>query len=735
MRLVAESAFMKTLNRLPSFFICLLGLLAPFQSSAQQAVGEWKFHLSYTEGIQIVGSEQQSLFALNPNGLYYYSGTNQELEELNRLDGLSSQDLKAIHFDDGSRQLILAHQNGVIDFISESEVIPFFGLSENEFIADKKINSFSSQGDRIWVAGAFGFAEIESRSQIFKETYLNLGANASALEIFAVAANDEFTFIATATGIRLARNDSNLKDFQSWGLIDDSDGHHWTQLISDQGAQFAQNELGEIFSFDEFGIEQIFGLSEITNLKVFKNGIFFQRENSIFSLDQNGNFAEVFLSDQVFIDFWRDERGFSLLLPNEGILLPSASEGMVFSGPAGKSQGLAFVNDKTISVSANYNPDRSISSSELAIASKLESGSWTDLEEPDSVTTIATWRNEIYYGTSSGLWKESETGQKEQVSLPDGSSDLPISSLATDAQGNLWVGVYDQISRLFQLSNEGIRSVPVPGLLLTRSMESDLQSRLWIVQGNRFGRTLRLFFPETGSSRSFGSANALGALPDDQVWDFFLDQRDRLWLATADGIAFLPSASLIESNTSTEAVRPLVNNSPALRGEEVLALAQSPDQSFFVGTRKSGLWHFSPDFDEILENYTPTNSPIPDLEVRDIVTDPKGGNIFMLAPQGILALRTGIKSEFPDLETLKIFPNPVSPEFNGLLTIEGLVDNSDILITDTAGRPVFRGFLKGGSFTWNLQDASGSRLKTGVYLVYVFDSAGNQRASGKFLVI
>lgn len=735
MKLDAENAFMKTSAKICSLSIALALLCPSFTSFGQEAVGEWRFHLSYSQSNKLVGSKRGSLFTLGKNGLFYYSGPNAELDELTRLDGISTQNFQAFAFDDDSNQLLVAHQNGVIDFVSERNVIPFFGLSENEFVPNKNINSFSRQDEQIWVAGDFGFAEIDLRNRILKDSYLNLGPSGSAQPIFGVAKNESNTYLASGAGIRFASNSSNLKDFRSWQTIPNTREMAWEQILIVSEAQFALSKSGELFEFNQGGIQQIFGLAEVSNLKSQQSQIYFQQGNAVFSLDEEGDFREIFNSEESFVDFWVDEGQVTILLPSNGILLPSSNVPLVFPGPVSPSFGVGHLQNQIISLPASYESDRTINSSSIAKASFLSEGIWQEIPSPDSITTAITWQNEGYFGTTSGLWVQRASGALEQIALPGGPDNLPISALATDARGGLWVGVFDQISRVFELSSEGIRSVDVPGLLLPRSIITDLQSRLWIIQANRFGRTLRLFFPETGQSRSFGQSNSLGGLPDDQVFDMYLDQRDRLWLATARGIAFLPSASLIESNTNLEGVRPLINGSPVFSGQEILSLAQSPDQTFFAGTRQSGLWHFSEDFDEVLQTYTPSNSPLPDRQIVDLQVDGTHGQLFVLCPQGLISIRTGIKEPFPNLEALKIFPNPVQPDFNGLLTIEGLVEDSDLLITDTSGKPVYRTFAKGGSITWNLQDRSGGRLTTGVYLVYVFDPAGRQRAAGKFLVI
>ena len=67
----------------------------------------------------------------------------------------------------------------------------------------------------------------------------------------------------------------------------------------------------------------------------------------------------------------------------------------------------------------------------------------------------------------------------------------------------------------------------------------------------------------------------------------------------------------------------------------------------------------------------------------------------------------------------------------------GLMENSLVKITDTAGNLFFQGYSNGGQISWDGRDRSGNRVKTGVYLVFA-SSSGSSKQSGvvtKILVV
>lgn len=735
MRRGVENAFMKTIAKL--FFISFFTLIfstSQGQGQAQQKVGSWQFHLSYNDADFLVGSPTGSLFAKERNGIYYYSAGENALQELNLMDGISSQAIQTIGFYGPDRTLLIAHQNGLLNFVTESTISTFFGLANNEFLDDKTLHRFSIQENKIWLSGNFGFAKLDIENNGFDDSFLNLSPNGENLPVFGVCSNQSQIYLATPIGIRKAVLTSNLKDFRSWSTVSESNEFKWIQILNIGASILAQTDLGKIFLIRESGIEQILGLSDTENLKQTSQGIFFQMNNGVFEIDSNGNFELIKAFDIELADFWVNTDGVQALVQNEGLLLSGVESTAIPPGPTSKVKDLAKAGQHIYALSASLN-NSGIQSSPKAFASKFEEGNWVKIDFPDSVTAIHEYQGSLYFGTTTGIWRLNESGAAVQLPLPSSDDNLPISALTSDFQGNLWVAISDLESRLFKISGEEVRLIEVPGLQQPKKLIADLQSRIWILQNNRFGRTLRLFFPDQGSSRSFGRSSSLGNLPDDLAFDILLDHRDRLWIGTARGLAFFPSASLIEANSPVEAILPRIGNKPVLEGESIMAISQAPDFSLYLGTEKSGLWHFDENLDEVLSTFLPENSPIPDRKINSLRYDDSNGQLFVLFPQGLMSYRTGIKGAFENLQTLKIFPNPVSPDFSGLITIEGLSSGVELLITDSRGRAVYQTFANGGSVTWDLISTNGAKLTTGVYFVYVLDQEGNRRESGKFLVI
>ena len=81
------------------------------------------------------------------------------------------------------------------------------------------------------------------------------------------------------------------------------------------------------------------------------------------------------------------------------------------------------------------------------------------------------------------------------------------------------------------------------------------------------------------------------------------------------------------------------------------------------------------------------------------------------------------------------YPNPVTPDYTGLITIVGLTVNADVKITASNGALIAEGRSNGGMFTWDGCDRHGRRVASGVYMVITATSDGKSGTVCKIAVI
>ncbi|WP_346699847.1 two-component regulator propeller domain-containing protein [Barnesiella sp. An22] len=157
----------------------------------------------------------------------------------------------------------------------------------------------------------------------------------------------------------------------------------------------------------------------------------------------------------------------------------------------------------------------------------------------------------------------------------------------------------------------------------------------------------------------------------------------------------------------------------------------------WIGTRESGLYVVSADGSEVLEHFTTENSKLPSDFVTEVVVDPVTGIAYVGTTSGLAAYRSDAVQVSEDYSSVYAFPNPVRPDYEGWISVTGLMDNSLVKITDTAGNLFFQGYSNGGQISWDGRDRNGKRVKTGVYLVFASSSASGSQSGvvTKILVV
>jgi hypothetical protein len=153
-----------------------------------------------------------------------------------------------------------------------------------------------------------------------------------------------------------------------------------------------------------------------------------------------------------------------------------------------------------------------------------------------------------------------------------------------------------------------------------------------------------------------------------------------------------------------------------------------------MGTR-NGLWLFNADASELIHHFTSQNSPLLSNNILDIAIQPATGEVFIATGKGIVSYRGTATAGESVHSTVSVFPNPVRPDFTGLVGISGLVNNAIVKITDISGRLVYETRAQGSTAVWNVKDYTGRRAATGIYLIFSADAEGNETLVTKMAVI
>lgn len=228
-----------------------------------------------------------------------------------------------------------------------------------------------------------------------------------------------------------------------------------------------------------------------------------------------------------------------------------------------------------------------------------------------------------------------------------------------------------------------------------------------------------------------------------EIFSFLEDEKGQVWVGTDQGVFIIPDPKkATDPNMRIQRIKVPRNDGTnfadyLLEGEPIYSLAMDGVNRKWIGTANSGAYLVSENGSQILEHFTPENSYLPCKEVFAIGCDKLSNAVYFGTTAGLVKYNSDASPGAEDFSEVYAYPNPVRPEYNGWITIAGLMDGSLVKIADAAGNVFFQGNSQGGMITWDGCDASGNRVKTGVYYVFASQN-GESTSSGavtKILVV
>lgn len=173
-----------------------------------------------------------------------------------------------------------------------------------------------------------------------------------------------------------------------------------------------------------------------------------------------------------------------------------------------------------------------------------------------------------------------------------------------------------------------------------------------------------------------------------------------------------------------------------LEGVPVNAICIDGAGRKWIGTQTTGLYLISSDYQqpELLEHFTLENSPLPSDNILSLSIDSQGV-VYIGTERGLMAYYAGVTKGAEEFSDVYVYPNPVRPDFNGLITVTGLKTNSHVKITDVRGNLIVEGNSLGGQFMWNGLNGKGRRVDTGVYVVFGSSEDGSEGVVTKIMIV
>jgi hypothetical protein len=761
-------------------------LLIPFGLCAQFSIGTWRDHFPYKRCIDVCEANN-FIFAATANSVFSYDQFTGEVNRFNKTNRLSDVGISALAFDPLSQFVVVGYSNGNVDLFNEKGVynIPFIKFST--LIGDKTIYDIYPYGDRIFLSTGFGIVVIDVPGREIKETYF-IGTSGEAVRVRDIAIHNEVIYAVTEQGLRTADvNNTFLSNFENWttagnlpstevpthieffnneivlaipGIASDTvwskpvDGSTWVDRFPLEN--FRINQLwsnGEWFSVSgnyaywyshnnldsRIVISMVAGnLLHTYNAIIGYNGYAWAADkfNGLLLSKDPFGFEDILVSPQgPNSDDCRRITAY-----NNNVWIAHGGVGPSW-GQNNNSDGIsAYIDDRWISFSADtmqsagqhFNNSNQyvmdfmdfavdpIDNNNVYAASWEEgllkidipnrriipvNGTATTGPDSDGITEeyLRTAVAGVTYSKDGILW------------CTNGYTKRALHAL--DREGNFYdynfssvIGDDEKIADIL-ISNDGYiwANVINEGLLVLNN-----NATLDVSSDDNF----KLLTDDEGN----------GKLASNDVLCMEEDLDGEVWVGTASGLSIFynPASIFEEGNFDSEQIliQQEGNTQILLETEAINCIEIDGSNRKWIGTKSSGAYLLSDDGLREVYHFTEENSPLPSNTVYDIGINHSNGEVFFATENGVVGFFSTATNFDNEMSNVRVFPNPVRPDYDGNITIDGLAYNTSVKITDIQGNILFETESEGGRAVWNGLLSDGSSPATGVYLVYVSTPLG-----------
>lgn len=755
---------------------------------SQIGTGQWRLHVSPTETVD-VATGNGVVMAAYPSGIQEYDIESGESSFWTEVNSLSDIEVTALFFDPVSDAFWVGYANGNIDKIKKNRVqnIPAIKLASVQ--GDKRVNKFYENNGFIYVSSGLGIIKINPVKNEVVESYYPTGSNDAILEI--AIFQDTMYALTASQLLKGSLQNPALADQSQW-IVDNRVVAPGTNARYENLVVF-KDELYISYLDKAYGKDSIFQLNttgmqmvvgdvdmEITNLKVINNKLYVVQFSGILT------FEDIHLAPYIVYEYaFSQAKNLRSLAVNNGVFyIGDAIHGLIYyrtisdnkalsiSGPPkNKFFSLGGTEDKiAVTGGSLYVGGFSFSTAGSYV---LEDEKWS-LFDPFNQTA---WQEKSVWDISSVSINKNNPNQIALGSY----SPTPI-SIVTD--GKQVAQTYDPSNSILEVSSLG------NGYTLISDVLYDEKGNLWMVNGESnkplkvitadgawhafdLGTNVKnkksgkivvdynlnkwIYFPFTGmigfndggtignpaddQYRFFNMGSSSGALPSNNVTALAVDFDNKVWIGTDHGFAILYNSNNVFSAGPGEYNAQRIKLDFEGLVEYMLGYTHITDIEVDGGNRKwmgtsgAGIFLLSPDGTEIIEHFTTENSKLISDNIIDMKFNHTTGELFIITDVGMVSYRSDASYEDSEYSNVLVFPNPARPEFDGMITIQGIKYNSDVKITDVAGNLVYKTTSNGGTAVWNGENMLGEKVKTGVYLIWTASNEGKGRKVGKVTVI
>lgn len=718
----------------------------------------WRLHLSYSNPEEIAATPN-AVFAAANGALFSVDKADDQLSYWSKATGLNGSSVAHIAYDEGAERLIIAYENGQIDLLDqEGHVTQMPDISMKAGSIAVTINAICVGSKYSYLAMPFGIIAIQVRKGEVTDTYY-IGNEAASIEVQEVVEMNDSLFAFSFDRMYKASLANNLVDYNYWAseaipfeqvqqaethqgqlyvLAHDSlyrrAGTSW-QLVSGQPLKWMHVSDGQMLVYVKnqglFRLQDDDTLSGLTSTyvatdAVYTNGVYWIAEESQGLVRLGANGDDRFQPEGPLSNF-----GYHLDVAHDRLYV---SPGGRWSEQYGRQSSLSIYDGQQWT-GIPWPDTWYFTNHDIRDAVQFA----VDATDPEHffVATYGTGVFEFknnravthYDSSNSTLRKTGNSASDYYFTRTDGAM--------TDEQGNLWVMNATEIGQPLHIRTAAGQWI---GLRL-RSGGTDLEfttpTGIWVDQRNSNRKwmmdqraTPRLILLDDNGTPTMSSDDRCMArssftdqngnvLTPNHFRCFAQDHTNRIWIGTDKGLLLIPKEVDFFSSSACKRIIIPRNDGTGLGDyllgdEQINCLAVDGGNRMWIGTANSGLYLIEDDTITIA-HFTETNSLLPSNGVQSIAIMPKTGEVFVGTDKGIASYRSDASEAQETMSNAYAFPNPVRPDYGGMISISGLMDNTVVNIVDAGGNLVCKTRSHGGTAVWDGKLPDGRRATPGVY--------------------
>lgn len=761
----------------------LIAALAFVHTSASNWQVVPSFLGSKTQNVVDMGDE---VYYLVSGSLYRFDKSTKENESLNRANYLNDVVISNIYYNDYRGYLMVVYDNSNIDIItSEGDIINLPEIKAASLTQSKTINdvNFTPEG-RVYLATDFGYVVLNDKKWEVLESRI------FGQKINSVAEVGDYLLVSQGTDLRYGKVGKHYETVGSMPKVTgkvSNDGGRLRALTDSKLLIFTGWTYTANVSVNEAG-EVVANIAEsqpckTDNLQATPSGYLLNcfSNNCYLTLDATGsNFTKMDAENQMYSAYkggdgtlWAvGDNGLHQATDNANFYKPTAlsfvtpfhltynnAQRLLYVTSTGSN---AFISEQNLPTGVNTFDG--ITVKDVTPTPTIENGgSFYPVFSASEENTyfMGNWWNGIHKVTGGKVVNNYNWENSPMEHAMGGYYCSPI--IALDKAGNLWAAQssapagksFFVLSQAKQAQKAVTASdwitVNVPGAspskfsVLTMLRSSNVK----VFSDGTFGGSL--FFINDGGTPSANPTTksySSGSLFDqdgnivnwNNIYTLTEDQNGNVWMGTNDGVLVFNPADAFKSDFRLHHIKVPRNDGTnladyLLNGIAVSHIAVDASNRKWICTNGSGLFLVSADGTTVISQFNTDNSPLLSDVVYRVCPDPYSNAVYVTTSNGMMIYRTNSTPGENSFSNVVAYPNPVRPDYYGLITITGLMENSLVKIADASGNVVKQLKSVGGECTWDGTVDGAERVKSGVYFVFASQADGSEAAVTKILIV